>query len=402
MPRDHSRTALMINSTGGLLPVLILAVLILMWWWSATGLAQGPGPSGQAAENWRRGEEAMKNRQWVECIENLNQVIEADSHFMDAYLNLARCQSEMQQWANAAKTYERALALSPSDSVRFEILTGLAAAQASSKELHAAIRTYEDLIKLRPNDKNVMIGYASTLKNMDREVDAVMAYLRALELDPGDVGVIKITGELCEQSNMLEQAMAVYERWIAVEPENVEPYRYLAFLLYQAESCDRGVEVYEKAIALDPSNPGDILNVGLLYQKCRQYEKAMTKLLQYRAMRPDSASTAITVVDCRLAFLYEDMNNVAEGLAFVRGVGEKSPNDPCLQYAWGRLLEKHGLALVGEEKFDDGVGAYRQAQAKLTTVVGNAQWGENASSQLKRLEQLIKIAEAKKQAAEAE
>jgi hypothetical protein len=96
------------------------------------------------------------------------------------------------------------------------------------------------------------------------------------------------------------------------------------------------------------------------------------------------------------------MNKVSDGIAFVRDAGEKSPDDPCLQYAWGRLLEKHGLALVGEEKFDDGVGAYRQAQAKLTSVVGNPQWGESASNQLKRLEQLIKIAEAKKQAAEAE
>jgi tetratricopeptide (TPR) repeat protein len=369
---------------------------------STTVLAQGPGPSKPALESWRKGEDALNNRQWVECIENMNKVIQLDSHFLDAYVNLGRCQSEMHQWSDAAKTYEKALALSPPDSVRFEILNGLAFAQTSSKEFHAAIRTYEDLVKMRPADKNVMIGYASTLKSMDREVDAVMAYLRALELDPTDVGLIKIAGELSERSDMIEQAMAVYERWIALDPENVEPYRYLAFLLYEAESCDRGVQVYEKTIALDPSNPGDVLNLGLLYQKCKQYDLAMTKLQQYRSMRPDSATASTTVVDCRLAFLYEDMNRVEEGLTFLRDAGEQNPNDPCLQYAWGRLLEKHGLALVGEEKFDDGVDAYRQAQAKLVAVVGNAQWGESASGQLKRLEQLIKIAEAKKQQAEAE
>jgi tetratricopeptide (TPR) repeat protein len=397
MPRVHSRTARRINRTGGLLSLQILAAL-----WSAVGLAQAPGPSKAAAESWERGETAKNNRQWVECIENLTHVTQIDIAFLDAYLNLAYCQSEMQQWGNAARTYEKALGLNPPDSVRIDILTGLAFAQASAKDLPAAIKTYEDLIKLRPNDKSIMVGYAYTLKTMGREVDAVMAYLRALELDPSDVSIIKVVGELSEKNNMLEQAMAAYERWIAVDPENVEPYRYLAFLLYQAESCDRGVQVYEKAIALDPSNPGDILNLGLLYQKCKQYEKAMAKLQQYRAMRPDSNSTAVAVVDCRLAFLYEDMNKVSDGIAFVRDAGEKSPDDPCLQYAWGRLLEKHGLALVGEEKFDDGVGAYRQAQAKLTSVVGNPQWGESASNQLKRLEQLIKIAEAKKQAAEAE
>jgi tetratricopeptide (TPR) repeat protein len=157
------------------------------------------------------------------------------------------------------------------------------------------------------------------------------------------------------------------------------------------------VEVYEKVIALDPSNPGDLLNLGLLHQKCKHYEKALASLQQYREKRPGDVQT-----DCRLAFLFEDLGRVEDGLALVRETAERSPDDRCIQFAWGRLLEKRGLDLVDAEQYDDAIAAYRQAEARFQPTLGDAQWGESAGKQLKRLDQLIKIAEAKKKQAESE
>jgi len=352
----------------------------------------------EAQEPFQKGQAAMSSRQWVECVEHFSQVTKLAPQTLDGYVQLGYCQSELRQWADAAKTYERALALSPPDSIKSDLLSALAFAKASSGDHAAARTTYEQLLAHDPSDKNAALGYAFTLKSQQKPVEAVMAYERALELDPTDVNVIRTLGELCQETEMVEQAVAVYDRWVALEPTNVEPLRHLGYLLYKGESCDRGIETYEKVIRLDASNPGDLLNLGMLYQKCEQYGNALATLNQYRQLRPEDAAT----VDCRIAFLYEDSGKWVEGLRVVEGWATSRPQDACLQYAWARLLEKKGLTEVQGEKFKEATASYRLAESKLTPIVGDQQWGESASAQLRRLEQLIRIAEGKRKQAESE
>jgi len=349
-----------------------------------------------AQEEWSAGETARANRQWIECIESFSDVVALDPKSLDAQLNLGYCQSQLGQWKNAAKTYEGALTLAPSDSVRAEILNALAFAQGSAGDQGAALKTYEQLIKVRPADKSVLVGYASTLRSQGRPVDAVMAYERALELDPNDVNILKSLGDLCQKTEMVEQAVAVYERWAAIDSTNVEPYRHLGYLLAKGKACQRGVQVYEKVIALDPSNPGDLLNLGILYQSCEMPEKAFHTLNRYREKRPEDAAA----VDCRLAFLYEDMGKVEEGLGVTQERAQKRPEDACLQYAWGRLLEKQGIEFEKKEKYGEAVASYRQAEARLQGVLGDEQYGKGATDELARLEQLIHRADGLKKKAE--
>ncbi len=364
---------------------------------TAAGAAPDRLPK-EAQEPFQKGQAAMSGRQWVECVEYFSQVTKLAPQSLDGFVQLGYCQSELRQWADAARSYERALALSPPDSVKSDLLSALAFAKASAGDHAAARATYEELLAHDPGDRNAVLGYAFTLKSQQKPVEAVMAYERALELDPTDVNVLRTLGELCQEADMVEQAVAVYDRWVVLEPANVEPLRHLGYLLYKGESCDRGIETYEKVIAVDASNPGDLLNLGMLYQKCEQYGQALATLNQYRQLRPEDAAT----VDCRIGFLYEDSGKWAEGLKVVEGWATSRPQDACLQYAWARLLEKKGLSEVQGEKFKEATASYRLAESKLTPIVGDQQWGESASAQLKRLDQLIRIAEGKRKQAESE
>jgi len=363
------------------------------------GLAAAAPPatlSKDAQGKWSAGETARASRQWIECIENFSDVVALDPKSLDAQLNLGYCQSQLGQWKDASKTYEGALPLASSDSVRAEILNALAFAQGSAGDPAAALKTYEQLIKVHPAEKSALVGYASTLRNQGRPVDAVMAYERALELDPNDVTLLQSLGDLCQKNEMVEQAVAVYERWAAIDSTNVEPYRHLGYLLAKGKACLRGVQVYEKVIALDPSNPGDLLNLGILYQSCEMPEKAFETLNRYREQRPEDAAA----VDCRLAFLYEDMGKLADGLSATQDRAQKRPEDACLQYAWGRLLEKQGIEFEKQEKYADAVATYRQAEARLQGVLGDPQWGKGATDELARLEQLIHRADGFRKKAE--
>ena len=61
----------------------------------------------------RMGRDAINNKDWVECIEDFEQVLEIDEENLDAYLDLAYCQTEMKQWQDAADTYAAALEYAP-------------------------------------------------------------------------------------------------------------------------------------------------------------------------------------------------------------------------------------------------------------------------------------------------
>ena len=375
-------------------PVFLLCLLGLLGLGAVSPLAAAPPPTlaKDAQSKWTEGEKARASRQWIECIENFSDVVAVDPKSLDAQLHLGYCQSQLGQWKDAAKTYESALGLGPSDSLRAEILNALAFAQGSAGDQAASLKTYEQLIRVHPADKNALVGYASTLRNQSRPVDAVMAYERALELDPKDIDVLKSLGDLCQKNEMVEQAVAVYERWAAIDSTNVEPYRHLGYLLARGKACQRGVQVYEKVIALDPSNPGDLLNLGILYQGCEMPEKAFDTLSRYREKRPEDAAA----VDCRLAFLYEDMGKLDEGLRTTQERAQNRPEDACLQFAWGRLLEKQGIEFEKKEKYGDAVASYRQAEARLQGVLGDEQYGKGATDELARLDQLIRRADGLK------
>jgi prolyl-tRNA synthetase len=129
---------------------------------------------GQGRRQWTAGE-PRPGRPAVECIENFSDVVQLDPRSLDAQLNLGYCQSQLGQWKDAAKTYERALALPASDSVRAEILNALAFAQGSADDQASALKTYEELIRVQPTDKSALVGYASMLRDQGRPVDAVMS-----------------------------------------------------------------------------------------------------------------------------------------------------------------------------------------------------------------------------------
>jgi tetratricopeptide (TPR) repeat protein len=389
MSRVPSLIAFLRSPAWGLLVVLA----------GVPALAAPPANLAKEAQSrYAAGEAARANRQWIECIESFSDVLTSDPKSLPATLELGYCQSQLGQWKDAAKTYDGALAMSPSDSVRGEILNALAFAQGSAGDAGAALKTYEQLIRLRPTDKAALTAYATTLRNENRTVDAVMAYERILELDPNDIATLKLLGDLCQKSEMIEQAVTAYERWAAVDSMNVEPYRHLGYLLAKGKSCQRGVQVYEKVIALDPSNPGDLLNLGILYQNCDMPEQAFATLSRYREARPEDAAA----VDCRLAFLYEAMGRVDEGITVTKERAEKRPDDACLQYAWGRLLEKQGIESEKKEKYADAVTSYRQAEARLQGVLGDEQYGKDATEELKRLDQLVHRADQLKKKAEGQ
>jgi tetratricopeptide (TPR) repeat protein len=385
MPHVHLRVTLAIG-------------LLLAGFAAAEVSAQSSGPSKAAEQSWRAGQEAMSSRQWVECVESFSDVVDLDPRYLDAYLHLGYCRSELKQWDAAASTYKKALTLNPPDSVEVDILNALAFVQVRAEDFEAALGSYEKLTQLRPNDKNVLSGYAFTLKNLNRPVESVMAYERALEADPRDVNLLRTLGELAEKYEMIEQAVAVYERWTRVDSTNVQPYRHLANLLARGVSCERGIPAFQRVIALDPSNPGDYLSLGLLYQKCEQFKEALDSLVKYQELRPEDTS----MVDCRLASLYEDLGRVSEGIALVEDRVQKRPDDPCLMYQWGRLLEKQGITLERQERFDEAIATYRKAEARFQPTLGDPHWGERAGEQLDRLAKMIRIVEAKKRRADSE
>jgi tetratricopeptide (TPR) repeat protein len=385
MPHVHLRAALVLG-------------LVLAGFAAAEVAAQPSGLSKDAEKAWHKGQDAKSNLQWLECIEEFSEVVDHDPQHLDTYLDLGYCQSQLNQWEAAAKTYRKALALHPPDSVHVDILNALAFVQVSAEDFEGALDSYVDLLEARPRDKNVLSGYAFTLKKLNRPVEAVMAYERALETDPGDVNLLRTLGDLCEKNDMIEQAVAMYRRWSQIDSTSVSPYRKLANLLAEGVSCERGIPAFRRVIALDPNNPGDYLSLGLLYQQCERFQEALDSLVRYQELRPDDTS----LIDCRLASLYEDLGKVTEGLALVEAKAKERPDDPCLMYQWGRLLEKQGIAYERQEKFDQAIATYRKAEAKFQPTLGSSHWGERAQDQLVRLEKMIRIIEAKKRRAESE
>ena len=371
-------------------PVCRAALLALI----ATALLSATAQAGlqeMAAQFYRMGKDAMNNRDWVDCIENLEQVVEIDSEALDAYLDLAYCQSQMGQHEDAADTYDEALQLAGDDQ-KASILASKAFSQHHSQDLAGAEGTYREWCQLAPQDKNAFIGLASVLRGLEKTDESIVAYQQAAELDPNDAQLLKDIGELCVQNGMEEQAVVYYRRWAETEPDNVDAKRQLAYMLSKMGDCDDAGAMYDAITAADPSVAGDWLNGGVHYMRCNQPSKAEQYFAKYRDLEPND-----TKIVSRLLYLREDLGQAMDGIKLAREALADHPNDPQINFAYGRLLDLRGRQLQDQKKYDDAIERFNQAMARFQKVLGHSDLGGDASKQIERAEQLIIRAQRLKQ-----
>lgn len=147
----------------------------------------------------------------------------------------------------------------------------------------------------------------------DRRKEAAAAYQHALALDPNHLdsrlGLAAIYGKQFKN----ELAILEYEKAAQLKPKNQEILFKIALEYWYLQKLPETAEYYRKVIALNPDHLQAHLNLASVYEKLKDWEKALNEIAIARHLGQQTGNQqAISIAENKLLFLKGRMNLTEE------------------------------------------------------------------------------------------
>src|SRR5262249_32106227 len=138
----------------------------------------------------------------------------------DGYINLARMQAELKDYAGACASYRKALGLNPNLPLAHNNFSIALRRQGQCDE---ALLHCDKAIALAPNYPEAWNNRGNALFDLGRQVEALESYDRALGLAPGLAESMLGRGNVLLALERFEEAVASYDKALSlVRPDNAD------------------------------------------------------------------------------------------------------------------------------------------------------------------------------------
>jgi protein O-GlcNAc transferase len=224
----------------------------------------------------RRAETALRNGQFAEALELIDQALWRNPEFPPAHALRGRILAAKRDWAGAADALRTAVRLDASDAKSW---CALAYALHEQGEVVAAHKAINRALKLAPEQAEYFTLQGSILASAGQASAARAAFERALDLDPTAVSPrIKLAKLLFPSDASRAAAHLQLARQIA--PSNVEVRLALGELLQRQGRLEEALEEYRAASARSPFQAEPYARLGEVFEAMRQPLEAAS---MYRA-----------------------------------------------------------------------------------------------------------------------
>lgn len=203
----------------------------------------------------------------------------------------------------AAKSFERALALDPGNA---DALRGLSGAYQDLGRYVEAEASYRRAIERRPGYWGGHNRLGVLLLRRGRYPEAEAEFLEALELSPDNVRTHNNLGGLYGLMGRYEEAARVLERSTAIRP-SADAYSNLGTAQFFAARYAQAARALERAVALEPNDFRLWRNLGAAYywapgerdRAGQAYQRALALGEERQAVNPKDPQILVELADCQ-------------------------------------------------------------------------------------------------------
>jgi Flp pilus assembly protein TadD len=171
---------------GKVFCLLCLSIVLAL---AACGTAAPAEEPEAAKEHFELGNDYSQNGEFEKAVEEYKKVLELEPQDVDAISNLGVAYYNLGQLDEAIEQYSKAIEIAPEDA---DIHSNLAAAHVqkyqlsgASDQLESALDEYTEAIELEPNLAEAHFGLGVVYILLQRNDDAILAFVRFQELDTG-------------------------------------------------------------------------------------------------------------------------------------------------------------------------------------------------------------------------
>lgn len=140
-----------------------------------------------------------------------------------------------------------------------------------------------------PDNASFLNNLGTGLSALDRDQDALLTYLRALELDPQYPTAHNNIATIYRNTGDLEKAAAHYEIAIKLRPDYAEAMSNFGNVLLDLGRVEEAADIVEQAIACDPGYVFSYNNLGIVRQRQGRYSEAEELLQKCIQLSPNFA-----------------------------------------------------------------------------------------------------------------
>ena len=302
-----------------------------------------PGQTSQFEKSFHQGTEAMRAGQWDEAAKAFGEATVIMPTSAKAYFNLGLARFQQGHLDEARVALSRTLTLAPK--LRGANLF-LGIAEYRKNDYRDAITSFEREIQIDPGKATALMWLGVAQLGAGDAMAATVALDKAAQLSPGDVDILYHRG----RAHMLVSKES-YEQMYKSDPNSWRVHQVLAQSFVEADRLEDAVNECQVALRLRPAEPGLHEELGDIYWKQNQLEKAESAFQEELKIDGNSLSSSY-----KLAVVSLERAKPEATVALMGEVLRREPKYLDAHYQMGRAQAQLG-------QVDAAIGSFTAAVA---------------------------------------
>jgi tetratricopeptide (TPR) repeat protein len=348
-----------------------------------------PGQTSQFEKSFHQGTEAMRAGQWDEAAKAFGEASVIMPTSAKAYFNLGLARFQQGHLDEALVALSRTLTLAPR-------LRGanffLGIAEYRKNDYRDAITSLRREIQIDPGNATALMWLGVAQLGAGDAMAATVALDKAAQLSPGDVDILYHRG----RAHMLVSKES-YEQMYKSDPNSWRVHQALAQSFVEADRLEDAANECQVALRLRPAEPGLHEELGDIYWKQNQLEKAESAFQEELKIDGNSLSSSY-----KLAVVSLERAKPEATVALMGEVLRREPKYLDAHYQMGRAQAQLGQVDAAIASFTAAVAdasqtdseSLRQSYYQLAQLYRRAQRPEESKGALDSFMRLKQRADA--------
>jgi tetratricopeptide (TPR) repeat protein len=302
---------------------------------------------GYVAAAVNLGNTYLEMNRLADARENFSAVLNIEKNNAAALYGLGQVALSERKYAEAARYFERTLAIIP----------------AATRIHYSLAMAYRGLGDMQKAKANLALQGSVGVRPVDPLIDELQEFVKGERLH-------LVRGRLALEALRYAEAASEFRKAIAVKPDSVTGRVNLGAVLGLVGDVPGAIQQFEEVLRIAPENPNAHYNLGLLFAGEKRHEEAISHLLSVLKSNPQDSDARVL-----LAQEYMRSDRRGEALQEYSRVVQGDPNNEKALLEYVKLLldnKRYTEALNSLEKSHTEFPNKKQTAAMLATLLATS------------------------------
>ncbi|GAX60606.1 hypothetical protein SCALIN_C13_0119 [Candidatus Scalindua japonica] len=243
------------------------------------------------------GDAYLKKNMLNNAVLVFNKILDIDSNFVPALLNIANIRLQLNQPAIAVHHYKSVQKIDPQNIAAH---SGLGNAYALMGKHTDAITEFETLKKAEPENVYTYFPMVRSYLALDEDKKAHELLKKVLELDPENQNARSLIAKIYAKNDKLSKAIEQLNHILHDNPKSAEAYG-LGIFYFDKGEYDNAISIYKQGIENFPNNVMLLCNLSVTYLMNGDYKRAKDTCSRTINIQPEGIIPNLCMVNIFLS-----------------------------------------------------------------------------------------------------